>query len=36
MAATALTAMVDGGAVAPGAMPGATASRSRPADAALA
>jgi hypothetical protein len=36
MAATAMTAMLDGGAVAPGAVPGATASRSRVTDAALA
>jgi hypothetical protein len=36
MAATALTAMLDGGTVAPGAMPGATASRLRPTHAALA
>jgi amidohydrolase len=36
MAATALTAMLDGGTVAPGAMPGATGSQSRATDAALA
>ncbi len=36
MVATALTAMLDGGAVGPGAMPGAAANRSRPTDAALA
>ncbi|MFZ0046465.1 MAG: amidohydrolase [Streptosporangiaceae bacterium] len=36
MAATALTAMLDGGTVAPGAMPGATARHSEAADAAIA
>ena len=36
MAATAMTAILDGGSVTPGTMPGATANRSQATDAAVA